>query len=167
MKIAGTYLLIGSTIEPQVHMLTAAQDKSLSEGLAIAAKYERTDARARLYKQTFRVAADYAIPAWSTEAMTAIALNYTGPDAARVKALAARLALGETYGADEPGKGPTSPGKGPKGGQPALLDPVKPKPKRPGGAAAPILKKVPKRELFAGLDLRAERQALAIESRQR
>ena len=172
----GTFLLIGSTIDPQIHGLTPLQHKSLIEGLSITSRYERDSEhgqsmRADVYKKTFGVAAEYAIPAWSDEAMTAVATGYVGPKQDAVRGLAAcivtRTIIGPNYGCDafdfelvkgEWVKTPRADGKGPgpKGGRKAKLTPDKPAPKHPGGTAA--------RLLFGDA---AEAEAMQIESHQR
>ena len=133
--VTGTFLLIGADMEPAVVALTKVAHDGLNDGLRVAALYGKEDARARVYRQVFGMPAQYAVPCWSVEAMTAIATGYVGPHADRVKGLAARIALGQPYGADETGAGN---GKDPRGGQKAKLVPEKPR-KPPGGAAADLL----------------------------
>lgn len=135
----GTFLLIGDAMEPAVMTLTKTRHDALNSGLAVAAKYGQPGARERVYQSIFGVPALYAIPCWSVEAMTAIATQYAGPHADRVKPMAARIALGQPFGADEQGP-PKGTGKGPRGGQKAKLIPEPPR-RPPGGAAADLFAK--------------------------
>lgn len=164
----GTFLLIGADIEPRVAILGTSAHEALMQGLAVVSKYQRDDERGKdmrsdQYSRAFGVkGVQYAVPAWSRECMTAIAKDYRGPHEQRVRWLAAKIALGETFGADEwdafkDGKGGN--GRGPRGGQKAKLVPEKPR-RPPGGAAA---------ELLFGdkANLAAEREIVAIEGSHR
>lgn len=130
MKIRGAFLCIGSE-EPSVVLLSACELDHFEEGARIAETRTRdpVTARARVYAKTFGKGVAYAVPCWSEEAMLAIATDYRGAHEARIRGLAARIALGKTYGADGDDSGK---GNG-KGGQHAIID--TPKPRKPTGGA--------------------------------
>ncbi len=128
MNIRGAFLCFGATVDPRVILLGSAAMAFMGEKMKIAETRCRdiAESRARVYGEYFGKGVQYAIPCWSQEAMIAIAQGYQGAHSDRIRQIAACIALGKTYGADG------SPG-GPKGGQPARIDTVKPK--RPSGGA--------------------------------
>jgi hypothetical protein len=140
--VKGTFLLIGPAIEPRVAIISINQMRALDEGMAVAAKYatgtaREATARHEVYRSIFGCAAHYAVPCWVPEAMAMIATKYEGPHAPVVKWMAARIALGKTYSREEWDAGKP---RDPKdGGRKANLDPPKPAPKKPGGAAVQLL----------------------------
>jgi hypothetical protein len=133
--IHGTFLCFGANAEPGVVLLSASRMEFLSDRMKIAETRCRDmiEARAKVYAEFFYAGVEYAIPAWSKDAMLSIVSDYKGPNSLRIRTLAAMIYEGKNYGIDD-GSGPADP----KGGQPALIDPVKPKPKKPGGARAKI-----------------------------
>lgn len=132
MKLHATFLCISTNLEPEVHALSAGDFDKFNERMRIADKRQSAPARQQAFRVTFGKAFDYAIPCWSQEAMERLALDYKGVHAERVCHLAASIALGETYGADE---GATPPDV--DGGTKVMAAP-KPTPKRPGGAAVSL-----------------------------
>lgn len=128
MQPKGSYLVFGPSMEPGLFWLTADQMESFAQGVRIAREAPTNVEMylSQIFGSTFAKGALAAIPAWSPEALEMIATRYEGPHAARVRYMAAALALGrpiEPLGGD-PGKGsdggekvpqPKGP-KGPKGG---------------------------------------------------
>ena len=138
--IKGTYLCVGSNAEAGVKMLTALEMAGFYRTMAIietrCSEGRKEGERALAYSRYFYAGVELAIPAWEPDAMLSVVANYTGPDRDRMRQFAAMIYEGKNYGIDPDGKG----GGDIRGGQPALIDPVKPKPKKPGGARA---KRVP------------------------
>jgi hypothetical protein len=138
--IKGTFLCVGVTAEAGVVTLGegAMRDYYRTMGIIERRCSESRIAgeRAAAYRRYFYAGVELAIPAWLQDNMLSVVTNYTGPDKDRMRMLAAMIHEGKNYGIDVDGDGPGP--SGPKGGQPALLDPVKPKPKRPGGARAKV-----------------------------
>jgi hypothetical protein len=130
-QIHGTFLCFGATAEPGVVLLGAYELSTIGESMRIAETRCRNipEARERVYAKYFYAGVQYAIPAWVPDAMLSIVEHYAGPNSLRIRTLAAMIYEGKHYGFN--GDGPSDP----KGGQPALLDPVKPKPRKPSGAA--------------------------------
>lgn len=148
----GSFLVFGPAMEPGLFWLTQAQAESFAQGVRIARDAPRDPDMyvAQVFAQTFAKGAQAAVPAWSPEALTMIAGQYTGPHQARVRYMAACLALGRPI---EPQGGQDS-GQGNGGGEKVPVPDPRPK----GGAPAKVART---------RDLRADRQALAIEGRQR
>lgn len=130
MNIHGAFLCFGANAEPGVVLLGMSEMEFMHAKMAIAETRckDVATARANVYAQYFGKGVEYAVPCWSQEAMIAIAQDYKGPHSERIRGLAACIALGKTYGADGNQDGP-------KGGQDAPIDPVKPKPTKPRGGA--------------------------------
>jgi hypothetical protein len=139
--IKGTFLCFGTNAEPGVILMGEYVLELMNDAMKIAETRCRNvpEARARVYAEYFYPGVEYAIPAWSPDAMLTIVEHYKGPNALRIRTLAAMIYEGKNYGVDPDGRG----GGDIKGGQPALVDPVKPKPKRPGGARAKVPAHVP------------------------
>lgn len=99
LNLRGSFLLLGSEIEPQVHVLSPDRCAALDAGLTLATKYEndRRNYRREVFKSVFGVPADYAVPAWSYDAMVSIATDYKGPGEQRARWLAACIVLGRTF----------------------------------------------------------------------
>jgi hypothetical protein len=116
-------------MEPGLFWLTAEQMESFAQGARIAREAPRDVEMylSQVFGQTFAKGAQAAIPAWSADALEMIATRYDGPHAARIKYMAACLALGRPI---EP---PGGDGKGNGGGEKIPADPA-PKP-RPGSPA--------------------------------
>lgn len=131
MQPKGSYLVFGPSMEPGLFWLTADQMESFAQGVRIARDAPTNPEMyvAQIFGSTFEKGAMAAIPAWSAEALEMIATRYEGPHAARVKYMAAALALGKPI---EPPGG--DPGKG-SGGEKVPADPgPKPRPSSPAKA---------------------------------
>ena len=134
--IYGTFLCFGAKAEPGVVLLSVSRLEYMADKMKIAETRcsDIAEARARVYAELFYAGVEYAVPAWSRDAMLTVVEHYKGPNALRIRTLAAMIYEGKNYGVNADGDTPPDP----KGGQPALIDPVKPKPKRPGGARAKV-----------------------------
>lgn len=122
-KIAGLFLVCGGTDAPALHFISAAEKEALYQRQSIASTANGMRQALRLH---FGMDALYALPAWRTDCMQTVALEYDGPDAVAVRGMAAALALGM----DPHGKPDGKPGN--DGGAPVKPAPRKPKPA--GGA---------------------------------
>jgi hypothetical protein len=131
--LPGMFLCFGAQAEPGVVLLSEVRLKFLDDKMKVAETRCRdiAEARAKVYKEFFYAGVEYAIPAWVPDAMLSIVEHYAGPQSHRIRALAARLYEGMNFGVDVDGSDQADL----KGGQPALIDPVKPKPKLPSGGA--------------------------------
>jgi hypothetical protein len=132
--IKGSYLCVGANAEPGVKLLTADDMAAFYRTMAII-RERVSDARkegeeAQAYAKYFYAGVEIVIPAWIPDAMLSVVENYTGPHRERARILAALIYQGMTFSNDG---GKQS--HGPTGGQPALIDPVKPKPRKPSGGA--------------------------------
>jgi hypothetical protein len=136
MKIYGCFLCIGKAVEPSVVLLSGQAVEFMREKMKIAETRckDVSTQRAKVYREYFGAGVEYAIPAWSDEAMLSIVENYQEADAERtkrVRQLAACIYTGKPYSED----GDRGPQDGADGGQKAPIDPVKPKPTKPRGGA--------------------------------
>lgn len=123
--IKGTYLCIGSTVPPTVHILSASSDALYLNRLTVChSDKSRRDA----LRITFGQGIEYALPAWSTECMEIVATQYTGPYKNDVKGIAACLALGQPI---------TGTKKGPDGSE-RVPDPIPEPELPPQGDAIPL-----------------------------
>lgn len=122
--LPNTFLVFGETREPEVHWILDERTVRMFRDR------ERIAGRDKALVATFGPGAECAIPCWSKDAMTSMALGYKGPHQQRVRFICAAIALGEPYSQDEP--------PNPDGGVKALLNRPKPTPRGPAGAANPL-----------------------------
>lgn len=127
MNFPNTFVVIGASRPPEVHLLTAGAVKLFEDR-------ERVSSRLQALEATFGTGIQYAYPAWITECMEQLALTYVGPHQQRMRFICAAIALGEPYG------GGASYGSGNDGGEHVKQKPIKPTPRGPAGAAKSIKK---------------------------
>lgn len=129
----GSFLVFGTELAPQVHMLGETSHKAFQQGGSVV---RTPKGRAQLYAETFAQGAEAAIPAWSEQAMLAIAEGYSGPYSAEVRGIAAAIALGVPFSKDGDDDSEHN-----GGGSPAHLIPAGPTPYS-GGGSIPLLAEV-------------------------
>jgi hypothetical protein len=127
------FVVFGALRAPEAHLITDEALRAFEERLSIAERRTRDPAQARtlVYAATFGPGADYARPC-TAGAMEFMALQYVGPHADLLKALCARILLGQPIGGDA--QQPRGSDGGIKEKAPTRA-PVKP---RPGGAAVAV-----------------------------
>lgn len=124
--IANQFLILTDT-GPQCHLLHEQSVRALYDGLRVATKRDQCrdepTARLSVYRSIFRCDTSMCFPV-TEEGMAGLAENYVGPYQARMRYMAAALALGE----------PIEPQEDDGGGQPAVLVPETPRyPPLPSG----------------------------------
>jgi hypothetical protein len=92
-------------------------------------------ARANVYKEFFYAGVQWAVPAWSKDAMLALVVDETGGIPLHVRTMAALVHEGKYEKVFNGVVLVSAPPSDPQRGQPALTDPVKPKPRKPPGGA--------------------------------
>jgi len=143
-EIHGTFLCFGANVEPRLIVLNETRMQFMQDKMTIAeTRCDRPEEeRARVYKEFFYAGVQWAVPAWSKEAMLMLVKDDTGSISKAVQAMAAMI-FSERYEKVYNGVvlvGP--PDAKPKGGQPAIID--KPKPRKPtGGNAVKLKSKTP------------------------
>lgn len=136
MSINGMFLVFGSKLAPQVHLLGAETLATFMQRLSaankLAAKHGRDSAAAArgVYAVMFGSGAECALPC-VPQCMAHMALNYSGPHSEDIKRICAAIAIGKPFGTD---------GKPKDSGQGGMRDkvPKGPKPKSPAPVAVPI-----------------------------
>jgi hypothetical protein len=135
----GTFLCFGATAEPCVVLLSASALGYLQDKMTIAETRCRdiAEARGKVYAEYFGKGIEYAIPAWSADAMLALVEHYQGAHAERIKGFAACIYTGKHYGMPNAGCDALLGGTdddAPSGGRKVTAD--KPKPRKPSGGNA-------------------------------
>jgi len=122
-NIRGAFVVVKTTgVEP--HLISATAFELFMDRV-------RVSGADKANRYTFGNDTVYVLPC-VTECMESIALEYTGIHATQVKAICARIALGQALGDDSKGN------DNPQGGLGIAADHTKPKaPKGSGGAKAP------------------------------
>lgn len=129
--LAGTYMVWGEGLSPQVHVLTAEQSAAFAERSRIIGGPDSKHWEQCL-RLTFGAGVDGAVMAYpcSGPGLEWLALSYEGPHQSEVRGIAAALALGQPIGGDAKRKPASGPDNG-AGGVPAKPS----KPKAPKGGA--------------------------------
>jgi hypothetical protein len=105
----GSFLVFGPTSAPQIHILTASEDKAYQQRYSIATKHSS----ARVWREVYRLVfnqpeATCALPCWSLDCMLDTAQNYQGPFQVEVRGIAAAIALGKPFSKDNTDQAPKS-----------------------------------------------------------
>lgn len=129
----GSFLVFGTELAPQVHLLGETSHKAFQQGSSVV---RTPKGRTQLYSETFAQGAEAAIPAWSEQAMLAIAEGYSGPYSAEIRGIAAAIALGVPFSKDGDGD------HGSDGGTPALLIPEPKGPYSGGSGVIPTKQEI-------------------------
>lgn len=130
----GSFLVFGPTAQPSVHILTEEAMVQYFERRRLVELRES----AKMLRDCMRVTfgqpdATYALPAWSHDAMMAVASDYTGPFQVELRGIAAAIVLGKPFTKDNP------PGKAVDDSAGGEKVPRKPAPKDKGPSALQTL----------------------------
>ncbi len=126
MKLQNCFLVFGISVEPATVLIDDMAYARLLDSERIAAKHGKESLRHDAYRRAFGLDVQFAFPCWIDAAMTYLATQYKGEHERKVRGLAACVVTGTPYGGSEGSSKP-------EGGQPSLIDPVKPKPRKPNG----------------------------------
>lgn len=126
---AGSFVCFGQTVAPFLVVLTKGQHdglRSMQELHIRRGHWEQK--RPDVYASVFGAGVQAALPATSIECMEQIALEYVGPHQVDVRGMCAAIAMGRSVGKDG------AAGSDKPAGEPAPLQPVKPKKPTPSAS---------------------------------
>lgn len=128
----GTFVVFGEERAPEVQMLSVGRTALHFDRLMVASAEAAIAA-------TFGAGFQYAVPAWSTEAMKLMGAEYEGPHRTAVRGICAAIALGLPFESlfERAAQQARAKGQGP-GGRMARLVPPAPVRPSPSGKVVPL-----------------------------